>query len=375
MASIVILGGGFGGVAAAVNLAGVRSPHTVTLIDRHETNYLAGDNPFIVVGARQRHQVSRSLGALASYGVRFVETEIDGIDLTDKVVRTSSGAFDFDYLVVALGAVFDWDAVPGSHEAYSFYELEQAERLHDHLVEFNGGSIVLGVAGMPIKCPPAPFEMMLMIDWWLRDRGLRNRTELHVAIPGRAPLAIAGPGPSRAMSEILDQRGIEIHTGAAVTGVNANSMSLSDGSELRADVPIAIPMHKPPAVASGLLEGAPWVHVDRDTLETSTRNVFAIGDVNVIPIGAAALPKAGVFAAGQGRTVARVIAARVDETEPPSSYDGVGHCFVAFSGGEGAKIGGRFFATDGPDVALDAPSTDGMTGKEQFDEHWKTFQI
>jgi sulfide:quinone oxidoreductase len=373
--NVVILGGGFGGVAAAVSLAGTQRPHSVTLVDRHETNYLAGDNPFVVVGARERHQVSRRLRDLARYGVHFIEAEIDRIEPAEKVVRTSSGVLNFDYLVIALGAVYEWDAVPGSHEAYSFYELEQAERLHDRLRDFDRGSIVLGVAAMPIKCPPAPFEMMLMIDWWLRERGLRNAAELHVAFPGPAPLAVAGPAPSEAMAAELDHRGIVVHPGAGVVEVDAGSMLLADGTELHTDVGITVPKHRPPAVVSGSLDGGQWVRVDRATLETSIPNVFAIGDVNVIPLGGAALPKAGVFAAGQGRTVGAVIAARIDGTEPPPPYDGVGHCFIAFSGDKGAQIGGAFFAPGRPDVTLDVPGVDGMRGKERFDDRWKSFQI
>ncbi len=77
-------------------------------------------------------------------------------------------------------------------------------------------------------------------------------------------------------------------------------------------------------VDAGLAGDKPWVPVDRATLETANPDVFAVGDVNVIPVGEAAVPKAGVFAAGEGRTVARVIASRVLGTRPPDPYDGVG---------------------------------------------------
>jgi len=373
MTNVVILGGGFGGAAAAVALRAARSPLSVVLIDRQETGHLAGDNPFIVVGARRRHEVARHLRDLE--GVDFVEGEIERIAASDHVVHTSQGSFPFDYLVIALGSSYDWNAVPGARDGYSFYELEQAERLHERLQDFKGGTIAVGVAGAPIKCPPAPFEMLLMLDWWLRERGLRDATELHVAIPGPAPLAIAGPGPSAMMAGALASRGIVIHAAAAVTALDGGSMVLADGTELSVDVPITVPIHRPPLVVVDLLDGAPWMRVDRATLETSIPDVFAVGDVNVVPIGPAALPKAGVFAAGEGRTAGGVIASRIDQVEPPGPYDGVGHCFVAFSGGQGAEIGGRFFADGGPDVALATPSREGMEGKERFDERWKAFRI
>jgi sulfide:quinone oxidoreductase len=369
---VVILGGGFGGVATAVALAGTDC--AVTLIDRLETNYLAGDNPFVVVGGSDRAPASRRLSDIGRFGVRFVEAEIDRIDVAEKAVMTSAGEFDFDYLVVSLGATYDWDAVPGSYEAHSFYELERAERLRDRLLEFEGGTIVLGVGGKPIKCPPAPFEMMMLIDWWLRRHDLRDESELHIAIPGPAPLAVAGPEPSRRMQEALELRDISVHTGASVTEVGPTSMVFSDGQELATDVAITVPVHQPPAVvtASGLVGEPGWVQVDRATLETSFPGVFAIGDVNTIPVGGRTLPKSGVFASGEGRAVAAVISARVGGAPPPEPYDGVGHCFVAFSGEEGARVGGNFFMSD---VELDRPSVDGMRDKERFGTAWRTFLI
>jgi len=374
---VVILGGGFGGAAAAVALSQIRDEHSVTVIDRHETSYLAADNPFIVVGKRDRYEIARHLSDLVRYGARFVEAEIDHIDVRERVVSTSVGGFDFDYLVIALGATYDWDAVPGAKEAHGFYDLARAERLRDRLAEFRGGTVVIGVSGLPIKCPPAPFEMSMMIDWWLRERGLRAGTELHVAVPGSTPLAVAGPRAGRQVAAALEHRDIRLHAGVTVTRVGPRSMLFSDGSEIITDVAVTIPVHRPPAVvaSSGLLADSPWVQVDRGTLETSVPGVFAVGDVNIVPIGEKVLPKAGAFAARQGRTAAGVIASRIDGTEPPQPYDGVGRCFMAFSGTEGAQVGGEFFAPGGPDISLEPPSVGGMSDKELFDLDWRTFQV
>jgi NADH dehydrogenase FAD-containing subunit len=58
--------------------------------------------------------VSRSLGRLANRGIRFVQAEVDAIDVESRTVATTAGVLDFDYLVIGLGASYDWDAVPGS---------------------------------------------------------------------------------------------------------------------------------------------------------------------------------------------------------------------------------------------------------------------
>ena len=72
-------------------------------------------------------------------------------------------------------------------EAEHFYTAEAALELRQALDAFTGGRIVIGIAGMPYKCPPAPLEVAFLIEAELRERGLREQTELHFCSPiGRA---------------------------------------------------------------------------------------------------------------------------------------------------------------------------------------------
>ena len=73
-------------------------------------------------------------------------------------------------------------------EAHHFYTAEAAARLRDALDAFTGGRIVIGIAGMPYKCPPAPLEVAFLIEAELRERGLRDKTEMHFCSPDRARL-------------------------------------------------------------------------------------------------------------------------------------------------------------------------------------------
>ncbi|MBC8452841.1 MAG: NAD(P)/FAD-dependent oxidoreductase, partial [Chloroflexi bacterium] len=127
--------------------------------------------------------------------------------------------------------------------------------------------------------------------------------------------------------------------------------------------------------ASGVSNGKPWVPVNSATLETSTANVFAIGDVNVVPAGDFAVPKAGVFASGQGTTVGEIITSRINGSQAPEPYDGVGFCFMAYSGGRSATVGGNFLAEGGPDSFLTDPTVSGMKSKDRFERDWRNFKI
>ena len=377
---VLVLGGGFGGVQAAIEArASLDSSHEVTIIDKNRVPHLCGMNPLLIVGERDTDKTGRSLGRLANRGINFVEANIDLIDTASQQVATSEGTFDYDYLVVALGAAYDWDAVPGARNAYSFYDFDYARQLRRRLSRLKRGKIVIAAAKPPYKCPPAPFETAMMINWWARRKGIRKDIELSVYIPEPGPLGVAGKEASMRVRSALDQRGIELVTGAGVTEVSANGReaSFADGSSTSANIIATIPVHKIPDIvaASGIANGKPWVPVNKATLETSASNIFAIGDVNVVPSGDFAIPKAGVFAAAQGTKVGEIIASRINDSHEPDPYDGVGYCFMAYSGGRSATVGGEFLADGGPQTVLSEPTVSGMKAKERFERDWRNFRI
>ena len=335
-------------------------------------------NPLLIVGERETDKTGRSLGRLANRGIKYLEASIDRIDTADQKVATSDGTLDYDYLVVALGAAYDWDAVPGARGAYSFYDFDYARRLRRRLSRLKRGKIVIAASKPPYKCPPAPFETAMIINWWARKKGIRKDIEISVYIPEPGPLGVAGKEASMRVRTALDRRGIELVTAAGVTEVSPDgrAASFANGSSTSASIFATIPVHKLPDVvaASGIANGKPWVPVNAATLETATSNVFAIGDVNVVPSGDFAIPKAGTFAAGQGSKVGEIIASRINETTTPEPYDGVGYCFLAYSGGRSAIVGGEFLAEGGPDAFLSEPTVSGMKSKERFERDWRNFK-
>ena len=377
---ILVLGGGFGGVQAAREArASLDATHEVTIVDRNRVPHLCGMNPLLIVGERDTDKTGRSLGRLANRGIKFIETNIDSIDTSGQKVSTSVGTLDYDYLVIALGAAYDWDAVPGAKDAYSFYDFDYARHLRRRLSRLKRGKIVLAAASPPYKCPPAPLETAMIINWWARKKGIRKGIDISVYIPEPVPLGVAGKEASMRVRAALDQRGIELVTAAGVTEVamDGREASFADGSSTSADIIATVPVHKIPDIVadSGVAGGKPWIPVNKATLETSTSNVFAIGDVNVVPSGDFAIPKAGVFAAGQGTKVGEIIASRINQSDQPAPYDGIGFCYIAYSGGRSATISGEFLAEGGPQTILSDPTVSGMKSKDRFERDWRSFKI
>ena len=377
---IVVIGGGFGGVAAARTArALLERDHEVTLVDRNRRTHLCGSFPLLIVGERELAKVSRSLGTLANRGISYVQAEVQGIDLGSRTVATSAGVLDYDRLVLAPGAAYDWEAVPGATSGYSFYDIESARRLRRRLSAFRKGRIVIGVSSLPYKCPPAPFEAAMILDWALERRGVRKDVEIHVSTPEPAPLAVAGPDASARLVRDMDRRGIELHTGAAITevGRNGREVAFSDGTAVDTDLVITVPTHRVPQVitAAGLADDGGWIEVSPQTLETRHAGVYAVGDATVVPMAnGRPLPKAGVLASAEGETVGHNIAAAINGSEP-AFFPGVGHCFVAYSGTRAGMVRGSFLAEGKPDVSFQPPSARGYRAKERFERDWRRFRI
>lgn len=122
---------------------------------------------------------------------------------------------------------------------------------------------------------------------------------------------------------------------------------------------------------SPLANQAGWVPVDKHTMSTSFENVYAIGDVATITLAnGKPLPKAGVFAHGQGEAVATRIAAEVRGAVPQAQFDGVGYCWIEAGGGSAGFASGEFYAEPDPVGPLPRSGRLWHMGKVMFEKYW-----
>lgn len=168
---------------------------------------------------------------------------------------------------------------------------------------------------------------------------------------------------------LFADRGIEFLPGSQITSIDpaAHKASIKDREPMPFDLFMAVPIHRVPEVISGSgLAPDGWISVNAKTLETKFPDVFAIGDVTKIPVGAAALPKAGAFADSAARAVADEIIFRIRGTGSAGNFDGTGECFMESGGGQVAKIQANFFGGPAPDVRFLGPSSELRADKEKF---------
>jgi len=238
---------------------------------------------------------------------------------------------------VATGARLVPEEIPGLVEgAEHFYSLDGAQRLREQLRAFRGGRIVVGIAGIPYKCPPAPVEFVLMLDRFLRDNGVRERSTIRLLSPLNRAFTIESA--SKLVQPIMDRRGIELTTFFNVESVDASAGALTslEGEKAEYDLAVVVPPHRGQSVvdASGLGDAGGWMPTDRRTLQhTRFDRVFAIGDATDLPIS-----KSGSTAHFEAPVVASRIASLVAGTAPSEVYGGRVMCFLETGDGKATAL-------------------------------------
>src|SRR5574337_356351 len=115
--NIVILGGGFGGLAAANELRENLTQDTrITIIDRKDWFMMDLVKLWIINGTREFESSKRPLENVTKKGIEFVNEEVTKINLENKTVRTQYRQFHYDYLIVALGVELAPEQIPGLKE-------------------------------------------------------------------------------------------------------------------------------------------------------------------------------------------------------------------------------------------------------------------
>jgi sulfide:quinone oxidoreductase len=370
VARCLILGAGFGGLAAAHELrASLGDEDRVTVVANSARFFAGLAKLWDIVGLRPLEQGSRPLARLRERGIEFFQAEITGIDAERRTVETTGGVLEGDYLVVALGAAFDPTQVrqlDGS--AHNLYDAGALPAIRRDLEVLDRGAIVVAVLGAPYKCPPAPYEATLLIDDWLRRRGSRDSVAMTVFTAQPSALPVAGPDASARVAQTLAQRGIAFHSDHKPAGVERGSIRFENGRVERFDMLLAVPRHVAPAVvADGPLAGpSGWIEPDPRTLRTSFEGVYAVGDCISVPLAKGQLPKAGVFAEAHGRIAARNIIAEI-QGGTEAEFDGRGYCFMELGDGTAAYVEGDFLAEPEPDVRMSEPDEETFRAKQAFE--------
>ena len=208
---IVIVGGGVGGTLLANVLAKdlTSDQARVTVIDETGQHLYQPGWLYVPFGEEKASSLRKKERSLLRKEVELIVERVVDIDpVKQTVTLAGKKEIPYDHLVLGTGARITPETVPGFAEgAYHFYSSDASIKLKAQLEAFTGGRLVVGVADIPYKCPPAPLEFVFKVEEYLKKRGLREKTEILYLSPINRVFTIESV--SDFATPMLEERGIK----------------------------------------------------------------------------------------------------------------------------------------------------------------------
>lgn len=345
MKHIAILGAGTAGTMMANKLLRALPPEQwhLTLIDRDDVHLYQPGLLFIPFGLYRAHDIQRPRSQFIPPQVDLVLGEVAQIDADgQRVVLEDGRALPYDVLIVASGARVVPEAVEGltgpgwRRNIFDFYSLDGAVALGRALSDWPGGRLVLNVAELPIKCPVAPLEFLLLADAFFTERGMRDKVELVYATPLDG--AFTKPKASAMLGSLLAERNIAVETEFSVEKVDGERKTIAswDGRSLTYDLLVTIAPHQGSAAVqrSGLGDDSGFLLTDKHTLQSTQRpNIFGLGDATNLPAS-----KAGSVAHFQAEVLTDNVLRYIEGRPLLPEFDGHANCFIESGHGKAILI-------------------------------------
>jgi sulfide:quinone oxidoreductase len=333
---VVVVGGGTGGTMVANRLHRRFSSDELEIhvVDRDDRHVYQPGLLFVPFGLARLDEIVRPRRRQLRRGIVFHECGVEAVAIErDEVLLGDGTVLPYDALVVASGARLQPEETDGlggagwNERVFTFYEPESAVALRTALADFRGGRLIVNFVDLPIKCPVSPLEFAFLADWHLRERGIRERTEIVFATPLDG--AFTQPLASRELAGLLAAKEIELVTdfnAGEVDGIDG-SLSSYDGRTLTFDLLVTVPVHGGGAYVErspGLGDALGFVPTDRRTLQARAKaNIFALGDATDLPIS-----KAGSVTHFEAEVLSENVARYFAGHELEATYDGHANCFV-----------------------------------------------
>ncbi len=243
MTKVLVLGGGFAGVEAAIYLR--KQELDVTLVSDRDYFYIYPTSIWIPTGETTREDVSVPLDELAfAHGFQLIVDPVTKLEAKEKKVTLASGRIldDYTYIVVALGqdklkhtGIDNTLSICGKpEEATALYE-----RL-DALVSKGSGKIAMGFGGNPkdpsaVRGGPA-FEVLFNVDTYLKKKGVRDQFELTFFAPMAKPGQKMGEKALTMMDKMFKMTNIHKKVGTKITAFEKNGILFEDGTKIESDL-------------------------------------------------------------------------------------------------------------------------------------------
>lgn len=350
--TVVVVGGGAGGLSVASCLLGHNASMDVAVIEPSDYHYYQPAWTLVGGGAFDPAKTRRSERDVMPRQAVWIKDQVTAFEPEhNRVVLGDGRRISYDFLVVAVGIQLNWEKIDGltstlgRNGVTSNYRFDLAPYTWECIRNLRGGRALFTQPSMPIKCAGAPQKILYLTADYLLRAGIS--ADLHFFTPGNTMFGV--PFYSLALEQVMDHYGAHAQYGhqlVAVDGPNHRA-TFEVGPEKRRIqfdfemLHVVPPQSAPSCVSSSALANdAGWMSVDRGTLcHERFTNVFGLGDCTTTPNS-----KTAAAVRNQVPVVVQNLLSAMDAKPLQTHYDGYAGCPITTSRG---KVMLAEFAYDG----------------------------
>jgi sulfide:quinone oxidoreductase len=358
MSTIVVLGGGIGGLSTAFELKDeLGGAHEIVLVSDQQDFEFTPSNPWVAVKWRKPEAIRLDLKQLMpKHGIRFVCNAVKRVQPESHDLLLSDGeVLPYDFLVIASGPRLAFDEIPGlgPHDGFtgSVCKTDHASMMSEKLEEFcaDPGSVIIGAA-QGASCYGPAYEYTFIIETELRKRKIRDKVPMTFVTPEPyvGHLGLDGVGDTKGMLESeMRERHIKWHTNSRIDQVEDGVMKITevneDGSDKAShELPFKHSMVLPAFTGidavmgiEGLSNPRGFIVVDDFQRNPTYPDIFAVGVcVAIPPVGATPLPvgvpKTGYMIESMVTATVQNIAEILEGKEPTHTATWNAFCLADF---------------------------------------------
>ena len=314
MSTIVVLGGGIGGLSAAFELKDeLGDKHEIIVVSDQQHFEFTPSNPWVAVKWRKPEAIRLDLDELlAKHGIRFIGNAVKRVQPeSHSLLLENDERLSYNFLVIASGPKLAFEEIPGlgPHGGFtqSVCKTDHASIIADELEAFcdNPGPIIIGAA-QGASCYGPAYEYTFIIETELRKRKIRDKVPMVFVTPEPyvGHLGLDGVGDTKSMLESeLRERHIKWYTNARIDQVEDGLMKITqvndDGSDkVSHELKFAHSMILPAFTGidavmgiEGLANPRGFIVVDENQRNPTYPDIFAVGVcVAIPPVGPTPLP-------------------------------------------------------------------------------------
>jgi len=353
---VLILGGGFAGLEAAIFLR--KNDFNVTLISNRDYFYIYPTSIWIPTGEATIKDVSVSLEELSkAHGFELILDEVLSIESKANKVTCQNETYEYEFLVVAIGSG-KMQHKGGENFLSICGKPEDAPKIKekiDALIAKGEGKIAMGFGGNPkdpsnVRGGPA-FEVLFNVHNKLKKLGIRDKFELTFFAPMEKPGARLGEKALKMMDIFFERLDIKKHFGKKIKEFEDDGIIFEDDTKLESDFTMFIPAGDGHSVFQNSdlpLNEAGFVKIndycevmhnfdEDEQSEKGICNVFAIGDSAEL-LGPDWRAKQGHIAEVMARNVAFNIEMMLKGNEARKGYKEHLNILCVMDSGDGAAF-------------------------------------